>query len=219
MSIQKRHSDRGYDAAADPPNPFEVINRFQHTDPRASMHMGALCESFCKSCQETVDRGERRHLCNERRCGLLDPTRYNQERLVVGTMIDALVYMESADPRTVDFFNQYVAQSGSVTMALVRNGRGHYSRGWNASTLRGSIHAAVLTILALTAGDIGTVHAEEIGMVGDALTVGKKWRTEWLRLCAARLYEKHVPVAEIVRRMDRSENTVRKWLKESGHLA
>ncbi len=127
----------------------------------------------------------------------------------------------------MDSFDRYVALAGVATLALVQGESGHYKLGWNASTLRGMVHAAVLLDWALKAGDLGSVHAEETTTRDAAQHVGvlRARRDGYLRTRAIRLYQETGPggkpmsIAEIARRLDRNISTVRGWLESAGLLA
>jgi hypothetical protein len=229
MSIEKRAkvdlvANRRHGVAR---NPLEdsgaIIQRFLATEPRATMQMDALCRDFCPSCTETRDPGERRQLCTARRCGLLDVARFNQEKLVIVHTLHRLVHMESAEAADVDNFNQHIAQAGSATLAMVQGESGHYRLGWNVPTLRAAIHAAVLVRLSIAAGDLGSVHAEEVSgaQADETIRQGRAWREGLLRQRVISLYQeaqpgqKPISIRELARRVERKENTVRKWLREA----
>lgn len=192
-----------------------LIRRFLETEPRAKMQMADLCQEFCASCAETKDPAERRQLCESRRCGLLDPVRYTQERLVVAFAQHRLWHMESAEANDIETINQHVAQAGAVTMALVQS-NGNYRMGWSIPTLRAAIHAALLTRLAVNAGDMGSVHVREMtGREADAALRDLRHYYEGLdRHRALRLAAEHVPVNEIARRLKRPRSLVSGWVNE-----
>jgi len=206
-------------------NPYDdaidLIDRFLHTEPRAKSQVESLCLEYCQSCCEAPTPAERRQLCNERRCGLLDPERFRQEQLVIAYVRHQLRYMDSAQSTDVDFLNRHVAQAGGATLALVQGASGHYRLGWNAPTLRAAIHGAVMARLSMDAGDLGSVHALELTGegAGEVVTELRKRRREGRdRWRAVQMHHDQVPIPESARRLGCSVNTVRGWLSDAGLL-
>lgn len=196
----------------------DLLQRFSRTEPRATMQMAQLCADYCESCRTTEDRVERRHLCESRRCGLLDVTKFNQERLVIAAAMHTLYHVESAEEADIDLLNRHIAQAGSVTMALVRGYSGHYTLGWNAPTLRAAIHAAVVVKLAVNAGDLGSVHARDEGGgrgADETMRTLRRVHEARERWRAAQLAEKGVPVTEIARRLHRPRSEVSRWISKA----
>ncbi len=194
-----------------------LIRRFLETEPLAKMQMEELCRDYCPSCADARDAGERRELCEGRRCGLLDPVRYRQERLVILNAMHRLYHMESAEAVDVEALNQHIAQAGSATMALVQDSAGNYRRGWNIPTLRAAVHAVVITRLAVNAGDLGSMHVCDMtGREADAaLRDLRRFFDERDRWRAVQLAAEKVPVAEIARRLKRSRTEVSRWINRA----
>jgi len=194
-----------------------LIKRFLDTEPLAKMQMAELCRDYCPSCTDARDAGERRQLCDSRRCGLLDPVRYRQERLVILHAMYRLYHMESAEAGDVEALNQHIAQAGSTTIALVQDAAGNYRQGWNIPTLRAAVHAAVIARLSVNAGDLGSMHVRDMtGREADAaLRELRRFFDERDRWRAVQLVTEGVPVTEIARRLKRPRSEVSRWINRA----
>ena len=82
-------------------------------------------------------------LCDAQHCELRDPNKFHDEQRWVRKMLDALLPAELAQSDDVQAFNNYIADTGSLTPTILGLDTGKLVAGYQARTLRAAVHLAM----------------------------------------------------------------------------
>jgi len=147
-------------------------------DPEA---FARLRDEHCGLCYATRGQGEvtRMMACDEARCTLRDPASLGRERRWVRRVLtSSLVDNPQPPDEVLEGFNAHIAVAGCATPSLARNVAGTIGRAFQASTLRGQLHAILVEVLAELAGDL--LHANVSHRTQEELRrISDQARREW----------------------------------------
>lgn len=148
---------------------------------------------FCATCQRHALPEARRSACVEVRCGLCDSAAFDDERAWVARTMAEMWPPATIDDRAFARFEDHLARWGATTPAFVRDSEGLLRLGQRTATLRAAIHAAMVEVATIIAGDTIRIHADtkrtlhQLGqLVKRRKTQRKRWNAAQLRQEVAR---------------------------------
>lgn len=191
-----------------------ILDAFLTVDPREAE---PLRQAYCTLCRLTAREGataaSRMLTCTQQRCGLRDPENLYAEQEWARVMVHRVGDPANLDDMDEARFNSYIGEAGCATIAVSRDPSGIPTFGFQAPTLRGVLHVALVERIATKAGDAQhNLASITIAEAEKVITAKRESRQEWQKQRAAALRAEGLADKRIAQKLNVDPKTIRNWL-------